>query len=374
MAVSKESVLNSLATFKSLQDAANADKFVAKENYSEFKGATSTTDGESGLVVKPTAGDADKFLRGDGTWAKANVTVIQGGDSGIIIDGKPGIQGALWQALTDDGTPCLKLRYNDYEYNFRYDEIKSVGTVTPVLETPEEIIYTLGTTPETVDGSLWYEVRDTGTPILKVHRGTFDYGYLYDTITYKGGNTNLISYMPLQTSTDDAFSTITWTVKNTPTFEVTPLESRAWRLNTTTLTAGDAPLTGAHTIDFWFYPVQTSSSSTGMIFQCAATYTTASVGSPKLIVSSGAFSISNKSADSYIQMGAFNHCAYVYDGTKTTAYINGKQVWQFATRIKSFVLGDTASNNLTVYMNRFRMFTQALWVEDFTPPTAEDYL
>ena len=228
MAVSKESVLNSLATFKSLQDAANADKFVAKENYSEFKGATSTTDGESGLVVKPTAGDADKFLRGDGTWATANVTVIQGGDSGIIIDGKPGIQGALWQALTDDGTPCLKLRYNDYEYNFRYDEIKSVGTVTPVLETPEEIIYTLGTTPETVDGSLWYEVRDTGTPILKVHRGTFDYGYLYDTITYKGGNTNLVSYMPFESSFADAFDDISW--EQSGTFEVAehPLGGKAW--------------------------------------------------------------------------------------------------------------------------------------------------
>lgn len=36
--------------------------------YSNFKGATSTTAGKSGLVPAPSAGDSDCFLRGDGTW------------------------------------------------------------------------------------------------------------------------------------------------------------------------------------------------------------------------------------------------------------------------------------------------------------------
>lgn len=34
-----------------------------------FDGATASADGASGLVPKPLAGDQDKFLKGDGTWA-----------------------------------------------------------------------------------------------------------------------------------------------------------------------------------------------------------------------------------------------------------------------------------------------------------------
>ncbi len=37
--------------------------------YSDFVGATSTTDGTNGLAPQPEAGDYQNFLRGDGTWA-----------------------------------------------------------------------------------------------------------------------------------------------------------------------------------------------------------------------------------------------------------------------------------------------------------------
>lgn len=37
--------------------------------FSEMTGATASTDGASGLVPQPLAGDEGKFLRGDGTWA-----------------------------------------------------------------------------------------------------------------------------------------------------------------------------------------------------------------------------------------------------------------------------------------------------------------
>ena len=40
--------------------------------YSDFVGATSTTDGSNGLVPQPEAGDYQNFLRGDGTWAAAS--------------------------------------------------------------------------------------------------------------------------------------------------------------------------------------------------------------------------------------------------------------------------------------------------------------
>ena len=49
-------------------------------SYSDFTGATSTTDGTAGLVIKPSAGDEGKYLKGDGTWA----TVTSSG-SGIAL-------------------------------------------------------------------------------------------------------------------------------------------------------------------------------------------------------------------------------------------------------------------------------------------------
>ena len=48
----------------------------------DFTGATSSTDGAAGQVPAPDAGDEDKFLRGDGTWAAApaasGVTGVKG--------------------------------------------------------------------------------------------------------------------------------------------------------------------------------------------------------------------------------------------------------------------------------------------------------
>ena len=43
-----------------------------------MQGATSTTDGAGGTVPQPVAGDQDKFLRGDGTWAEVSgLTPVQ---------------------------------------------------------------------------------------------------------------------------------------------------------------------------------------------------------------------------------------------------------------------------------------------------------
>lgn len=44
----------------------------------DFKGATETSKGMTGLVPEPQAGDQDKYLRGDGTWS----TVSGGGGGG----------------------------------------------------------------------------------------------------------------------------------------------------------------------------------------------------------------------------------------------------------------------------------------------------
>lgn len=54
-------------------------------------GATASTDGAKGLVPKPFAGDQDKYLKGDGTWADPTATLtsivstLVGNDTGKSV-------------------------------------------------------------------------------------------------------------------------------------------------------------------------------------------------------------------------------------------------------------------------------------------------
>lgn len=59
----------------------------------DFEGATSSADGAAGQVPAPSAGDNEKFLRGDGTWASgvsgvkgATETTYRRGDVSITSD------------------------------------------------------------------------------------------------------------------------------------------------------------------------------------------------------------------------------------------------------------------------------------------------
>lgn len=54
---------------------------------STMEGATNIADGKSGLVPKPEAGDQDKFLKGDGTWAPVNIPKF---DSNIFEESSVG--------------------------------------------------------------------------------------------------------------------------------------------------------------------------------------------------------------------------------------------------------------------------------------------
>ena len=51
--------------------------------YSDFTGATIQQDGSHGLVPEPSAGDENKFLKGDGTWADAG----GGNVDDVLVDG-----------------------------------------------------------------------------------------------------------------------------------------------------------------------------------------------------------------------------------------------------------------------------------------------
>lgn len=66
----------------------------------EMQGATTSAQGEKGLVPRPVAGDDDKFLRGDGTWADvASASVAT--DSTLTGDGRVGTE--LGVNLTTEG-------------------------------------------------------------------------------------------------------------------------------------------------------------------------------------------------------------------------------------------------------------------------------
>lgn len=51
--------------------------------YTHFTGATASTDGVQGLVPGPLAGDEDKFLKADGTWANASYNVFTNNADGL---------------------------------------------------------------------------------------------------------------------------------------------------------------------------------------------------------------------------------------------------------------------------------------------------
>lgn len=75
--ISKQTLLDTLDVFREMiMDECSDDTFT---------GAGMSTGGASGLVPAPAAGDNDKFLRGDGTWA----TFSLGSTSSTV-------EGSLW--------------------------------------------------------------------------------------------------------------------------------------------------------------------------------------------------------------------------------------------------------------------------------------
>lgn len=56
-----------------------ADMIPSGGTTSTMTGATADTDGSAGLVPAPKAGEQDKFLRGDGTWAESDKTLSKDG-------------------------------------------------------------------------------------------------------------------------------------------------------------------------------------------------------------------------------------------------------------------------------------------------------
>ena len=138
----------------------------------------------------------------------------------------------LWMDYTSDGTAVLKLRRDDYEYNFIPDSSNYGGSNLPTLDTSNKgQIYYLDTTPATTNGGLWYEM-DGDTPKLGLHYGknlNFDFFYLPDSTTYQGGASGLVAYLPLQTSTVDTFGNTVTATTATPVIEAFKINGTTYR-------------------------------------------------------------------------------------------------------------------------------------------------
>lgn len=338
-----------------------------------FTGATAT-DGTSGLVPAPQAGDNGKFLRGDGTWATVESGSSGGGAGYVIGSAVSSVEGGFWQDTFND-VPVLKLRHGDYEYNFAYDNLTFTGGASSVLETVTPNTYVLGTASVSNDGGVWYEVNND-VPTLNLHKGNFNYSFNYDRLTYRGDKSNLAAYLPFNVSpTADACGN-EWTTTGNPTIVDGALYldgSSYLKLSTITSPGFDYEFT----VDFWFTPSNISRDY--CLFGSAGGYTLDVLAASSTLRL--AYGISYYQGRITITPGTRHHIACVgLQSGNILAFIDG-------------VLDITMSHNPAINapyclgagigggnpaigsIDHFRVFRgQALWTSDFTPPTAEDYL
>ena len=81
----------------------NSDGTITQDYHSKYLiGATDTTDGTSGLIPTPKAGDQGKFLRGDATWADVTIPTKLSDLTDDVVDGNylPLTGGTLTGSLT----------------------------------------------------------------------------------------------------------------------------------------------------------------------------------------------------------------------------------------------------------------------------------
>ncbi len=345
---------------------------LSSPNYDDFTGATSIAGGISGLVPAPQAGDESKFLRGDGVWA-----TVESGSSGGAVDYVIGsavssVEGGFWQDTFND-SPVLKLRHGDYEYNFVYDNITYLGGASAPLVTVTPNTYVLGTASVSNDGGVWYEVNND-VPTLNLHKGNFNYSFNYDRITYRGDNSNLAAYLPLNVSpTMDACGNV-WATTGNPTIVdgALYLDGSSY-LNTSTPKGYDFDFT----VDFWFTPSNISRDY--CLFAASYQLLVSAASSTLRLVYDGTERAKGQIA---ITPGTRHHIAYA-------GLQSGNNVWVFIDGVLDITLsinlalpapywlgaGQNGEKPAIGSIDHFRVFRgQALWTSDFTPPTAEDYL
>lgn len=401
-------------------------------SYADFKGATSISSGLSGLVPAPSIGDEEKFLRGDGTWANVSsggasyanfvgATSISGGVTGLVpapgigaenyflrgdgnwasvvggdestayvlSDHVSTIEGGFW-AEEIGGVHAMRLRLGNYIYNFNSSSA-SYDSGSSATATVQPDTYFLDTVPSSEEGGVWYST-DNGEPKICFHSGNYNYGIAYDTVTWVGGNTNLVSYLPFNASTTlDALGN-TWTAYGNPTI----VDNKLYLDGNNSYLVCDnvASVVGAQpwAIDFWA-TVDTSAGGAQGFFGTYNSNYTQNYSGYGTNYNVAAYCIPNgEGGVSCYGMTALyspcpaagerHHYAATYDGTTVRFFADGQLKASEAhdiTLAGPFLIGALSMssgwrNPFKGTIDHFRIFKAAIWTENFTPPTESDYL
>lgn len=111
---------------------------------STMTGATATTDGTSGLVPVPQAGDQNKFLRGDGTWADPTAAIQTTVNTLVGQDAGQSVREIVTSEITNlvNGAPATFDTLGEiYDWINSHDTIMDVTEATSRLEAVETAVF-----------------------------------------------------------------------------------------------------------------------------------------------------------------------------------------------------------------------------------------
>ena len=218
-------------------------------------------------------------------------------------------------------------------------------------------------------------------PVLKLRHGDYEYNFTHDTVTYRGGNSNLVAYLPFNISVTADSCGNSWQTFGSPTISNGALTLPNATSGVTNTTVSDSIGSLPWTIDFWATATGNYSSFFGTFNSLysgtdgwiAARWNS---GKPTLI-----FHGSDVSSTTSFAENVKYHYAVTYDGETVRLFVDGSLV---ASRVISvtlsgdFVIGTTPDKQYGATngsIEKFRIFRGvALWTSDFTVPTAADYV
>ena len=129
-----------------------------------MEGATASTDGKAGMVIKPTTTDVDKFLKGDGTWGSAGggISIWQANTAynvnDVVIDSN-----LIWQCATAHTSTSI------------FDESKWVCISGGEISNGYEIV------------TLWEGIGNTLNQVLTLSDNYTNYEYILGTMADGAG-------------------------------------------------------------------------------------------------------------------------------------------------------------------------------------------
>lgn len=246
-------------------------------------------------------------------------------------------------------------------------------------------------TPQTINGALWEDSLSNGDLCLKMRYGDYEFNFKYDTITYKGDNTGLVSYLPLQQSTADAIGNTVAATTATPVIEAFTIDGMTYRglrnvdganpgsqaiASTDTNRLCDVTLPNSlsiWTVDAWFNIL-----SSNAVDNTYALFLAVQGGnnSFRYVVSGGkimfgSITVTGCSSGRY-------HLAVTCDGSKQRVWINGTLAGEVSDpKILQGVglwhdyYGTGASAYL--YLDHVRVWNKVVWDSPFEVPKMSDY-